>query len=64
MQLQSHLEEAKKKLDEQASTLKHQVQAIEILISEKTELQSTIDKRQEEFYSKTGKMNVLGLVAC
>ncbi|XP_054284452.1 golgin subfamily A member 2-like isoform X2 [Macrosteles quadrilineatus] len=59
IQLQTHLEEMKKKADEGSSTLKHHVQAIEILVSEKTELQNNLDKKQEELNVKNGEIEDL-----
>uniref|UniRef100_A0A1B6L4L5 Golgin subfamily A conserved domain-containing protein n=1 Tax=Graphocephala atropunctata TaxID=36148 RepID=A0A1B6L4L5_9HEMI len=59
IQLQSHLEEVKVKADEGASTLKHHIQAIEILVSEKTELQNTLERRQEAVDSKSGEVEEL-----
>jgi len=59
LQLQSHLEEMKKRADEDASTLKHHVQAIEILVTEKTELQNSLAKHQEAFQLKEGEVGEL-----
>uniref|UniRef100_A0A1B6EI66 Golgin subfamily A conserved domain-containing protein n=1 Tax=Cuerna arida TaxID=1464854 RepID=A0A1B6EI66_9HEMI len=59
IQLQSHLEEVKVKADEGASALKHHIQAIEILVSEKTELQNLLERRQEALDSKSGEVEEL-----
>lgn len=55
MQLQNLLEDMKKRSEEGAATLRHHVQAIQILVSEKTELQNTLEKLQEELNAKTGQ---------
>lgn len=55
MQLQTLLEDMKKRAEEGASTLNHHFQAIQILVSEKSELQISLDKLQEEVNCKSGQ---------
>ena len=53
--LESVINENKQKEEDQALALKSQFDSIQILVSEKTELESKVDKLQNELQNSIGK---------